>query len=80
MRRGAASLVMTGLLIFTGCFLGTPPADVVAPSKGLEAAKAVPPITPNAVTEENYRSIPQALWNEMDRAEQQHLFGKSARE
>ncbi len=80
MRRTLGAVIVVALVNCTGCFLTAPPASVVAQSKELDVAKARPPVTPNTVTEQNYRSIPQALWDEMDREEQQNLLGRSGRD
>lgn len=73
MRSLAISFFVVGLLTAPGCLIGPPPDEVIAPVVVSEASRARPPITPDSFDETNYRSIPQALSEEMDREEQRNL-------
>lgn len=74
MRQALAMLFLALLLGCAGCVTTAPSSVVVAPPKEIDFAQALPPVTPERVTEENYRSMAQALWDEMDREEQQGLL------
>ena len=72
MRRGLAIIVAAALLACVGCLKGTPPITVTPPP---ERMQPLPPVMPERVTEQNYRSMAQALGDEMEREEQRYLFG-----
>ncbi len=64
------------------CFMGCLPAlrpDARVPGTSVPTARpatstAPPPVTANQVTRENAHAMSQALWDEMDRLEQNDLL------
>lgn len=75
MRRLVSIIVLAGLLGCAGCIIGKPP---ITPTTTIEQAKALPPVTPERVNDQNYRAVAQALADEMDREERLLQFGQKA--
>ncbi len=78
MRAAASMLFLAGLVLCGGCFTTTPPIAMTSVPK--DTPKAPPPVTPERVNDENYRAMAQALWDEMDREQQQFLLVKTPKE
>lgn len=75
MRLAFTLIMLTLMPVCSGCITGgTPVAMKPAP---IEIIAAVPPVTPESVTEDNYRACANRLRDELDRAEQRIQLSKS---
>jgi hypothetical protein len=72
-------VLLTGLLTCAGCFTTAPPD--VAPKTATTApvAKALPPVTPDQITDKNGHQVAQALEDEMNREQQQNMLNAESR-
>ena len=73
----AATCFMVGVLVCTGCFTAAPPIALKPGAKVEDLAKAPPPVVPERVSDENYRTMAQALEDELDRADRQNRANKT---
>lgn len=69
--------MLAGLLSCAGCFTATPPD--VAPAAAPTAAKALPPISPDQVTETNAHEVAQGLEQEINREQQMNMLNAESR-
>lgn len=78
MRSALALTLLAGLFLCAGCFTTAPPITTPPAPKINETTKMPPPpVTPESVTDENYRARALALTDELDREYQQMLLTKS---
>ncbi len=77
MHKAITAALLAGLFLCAGCFTAAPPPLLISPApKALDLPPAPPPVRPDEVKEDNYRTIPQRLADEMERAEQENLSGR----
>ena len=74
MHKAIAAALGAGLFLCAGCFTAPPPPLTAPPTPKM--IEAPPPVRPDDVKEDNYRTIPQRLADEMERAEQENLSGR----
>ena len=77
MKKSVACAVLAGLLTCAGCFTTAPPD--VAPSAPHVVAKALPPVTPEQITDTNGHQIAEQVEQEMNREQQQNILNTASR-
>ena len=72
--------LLAGLLMCAGCFTAAPPEAIVpVPTAPLRAARTLPGITPEQITEKNGHQVAQALEEEINREQQQSMLNSGTR-
>jgi hypothetical protein len=76
MPKTIARPLLAGLLLCAGCFTAAPPLTVPPGPKMSDIPRALPPVRPEGINEQNLRSKTQEFSEELDREEQQNLLGR----
>lgn len=80
MTKPLACVLLATLLTCTGCFTTAPPDVAPAPAPtSVHVSKALPPVTPEQITETNGHQVAQALEDEINREQQHNMLNTGSR-